>query len=352
MNATSGRTSQPPFAYYDPASASLKTSQITFDLGLTESSPILPRSGSMRNGQLYERPTSVPLTAANAFSSSPGLPTPRASEDEKGGPNQRGSKGDLTLSAVAAQLPTPTATPYGNNQSLSPGAAVQPSLESLAKQLPTPAARDYKGGGQKGQLPTAVTSLPTPTVGDSRGSRNATARRRAPKSTTNTGGYTLSDVTYLMPTPRTSDANGGGQHGAGGLDLRTAVGQLPADSHSEPGKQRRSATPSETAGRRASAVDCGCDRAPWGRYAPAVHQWEQATGQAAPSPVNDRGRLAPVFVEWLMGVRAGHVTGVPGLSRTAQLKALGNGVVPAQGAHAFRILLHRAGIAHWFGMAA
>ncbi|WP_280699354.1 hypothetical protein [Kitasatospora sp. GP82] len=43
-----------------------------------------------------------------------------------------------------------------------------------------------------------------------------------------------------------------------------------------------------------------------------------------------------------MGLPAGHVTAVPGLSRTAQLKALGNGVLPAQGAAALRLLLHRA----------
>ncbi|MFD0259051.1 hypothetical protein ACFVH7_12355 [Kitasatospora indigofera] len=32
------------------------------------------------------------------------LPTPRASDGTKGGPNQRGSKGDLTMSSAAAQL--------------------------------------------------------------------------------------------------------------------------------------------------------------------------------------------------------------------------------------------------------
>lgn len=38
------------------------------------------------------------------------LPTPRATDGEKGGPNQRGSSGDLMLpSAVQALLPTPTA---------------------------------------------------------------------------------------------------------------------------------------------------------------------------------------------------------------------------------------------------
>ncbi|WP_233221225.1 hypothetical protein [Streptomyces carminius] len=39
-----------------------------------------------------------------------------------------------------------------------------------------------------------------------------------------------------------------------------------------------------------------------------------------------------------MGLPAGHVTDVPGLSRTAQLKALGNGVVPHQATTALRLL--------------
>lgn len=43
-----------------------------------------------------------------------------------------------------------------------------------------------------------------------------------------------------------------------------------------------------------------------------------------------------------MGLPAGHVTAVPDLSRTAQLKALGNGVVPQQAEAALRILVARA----------
>jgi DNA (cytosine-5)-methyltransferase 1 len=50
------------------------------------------------------------------------------------------------------------------------------------------------------------------------------------------------------------------------------------------------------------------------------------------------GRLSPLFVEWLMGLDTGHVTDVPGLSRSAQLKALGNGVVPQQAVAALRFL--------------
>jgi DNA (cytosine-5)-methyltransferase 1 len=240
----------------------------------------------------------APRTSANACSSSPNLPTPRASEGEKGGPNQRGSKGDLTLSAVTAQLPTPR-------------------------------ARDWKGADPNprgADLNHAVTTLPTPTVGDSRNSRNATANRKNPKPTTHVGALTLSDVAYLMPTPRTSDATGSGQHGEGGPDLRTAIAGLAGGDQGE----------------QADTGACGCGRAPWGKFAPAIHRWEAVTGRAAPPPVNDRGRLDPVFVEWLMGLGAGHVTAVPGLSRTAQLKALGNGVVPQQAAAALRYLLDRA----------
>jgi len=44
----------------------------------------------------------------------------------------------------------------------------------------------------------------------------------------------------------------------------------------------------------------------------------------------------------MMGLPEGWVTDIPGLSRNAQLKALGNGVVPQQAAMALRLLLGRA----------
>lgn len=244
MSATSGRTSPPPFAYFDPDSASLRTCQAMFDLGLPTSSPTLPRSGSMRNGMLYQRPAWEPRTNVSASSSSPSLPTPRASEGEKGGPNQRGSKGDLTLSAVAAQLPTP-------------------------------AARDWRGGGQHGQLPTTVTTLPTPTVGDSRNSRNATANRTAPKATTNTSSLTLSDVAYLMPTPRTSDANGGGSTVT---EAPTSVPQSPA----------LLPTPNAYLGQNGGTQDPAKRRA--GGHQPSIADVTEHLGAATPPPSTDGSR--------------------------------------------------------------
>ena len=52
----------------------------------------------------------------------------------------------------------------------------------------------------------------------------------------------------------------------------------------------------------------------------------------------DQGKLNPVFVEYLMGLPKGWVTDV-GLSRTQQLKILGNGVVPQQAYYALQLLL-------------
>ena len=70
------------------------------------------------------------------------------------------------------------------------------------------------------------------------------------------------------------------------------------------------------------------------------------TGREAPRPTEPGrtgDRLSPRFVEFLMGLPEGWVTDVPGLSRNAQLKALGNGCVPQQVALALRLLLDRAG---------
>jgi DNA (cytosine-5)-methyltransferase 1 len=104
------------------------------------------------------------------------------------------------------------------------------------------------------------------------------------------------------------------------------------------------AADTNASGRGAEQYDLrpGQPNSDWGRFAPAIARWEAATGRSAPWATDDHGRLSPWFVEWMMGLPAGHVTGVPGLTRTAQLKALGNGVVPQQAAAAIRLLHARA----------
>lgn len=79
----------------------------------------------------------------------------------------------------------------------------------------------------------------------------------------------------------------------------------------------------------------------FGPYAAAVRRWEHVLGRPAPAPTEpgrNGSRLSPAFVEFLMGLPEGWVTGVD-IPRNAQLKALGNGVVPQQAALALRLIL-------------
>jgi DNA (cytosine-5)-methyltransferase 1 len=83
----------------------------------------------------------------------------------------------------------------------------------------------------------------------------------------------------------------------------------------------------------------------WGPYGPAIKRWGHVMMRPAPAPTEPGKtgpRLAPRFVEWLMGCPEGHITDVPGIPRNAQLKASGNGVVRQQGAEALRRLLANA----------
>lgn len=83
----------------------------------------------------------------------------------------------------------------------------------------------------------------------------------------------------------------------------------------------------------------------WGKYAPAIRRWESVIGRPAPAPTvltkGGKPKLSPRFVEWLMGLSAGWVVDVPGLTRNQQLHALGNGVCQQQAAFAIRMLLTR-----------
>ncbi|WP_327007683.1 hypothetical protein OHA72_10640 [Dactylosporangium sp. NBC_01737] len=204
--------------------------------------------------------------------------------------------------------------PYGTNQSPSLGAAVRPSLDSLAR----------------GAL------LPTPTVADSRASANATAGRTVPLI--GHAGRTLTDAARLLPTPRATDGVKGcpGQRGShGDLTLPSAAVRV-GDRQAEPidigDPLSGYGTPDETR---------------WGAYATAVARWELLIGRPVPDP-SQPGRhgkpvLAPLFVEWLMGLPDLWVTDPHlALPRTRALRVLGNGVVPQQAAAALCLLLDPA----------
>lgn len=212
-----------------------------------------------RVGHGNTRPQGVGGLPAAAFRSGATALLPTPTTKEGNGPGRLDGNRNDTLRAQIALLKTPTAQLAVNGGSQHPD--------------------KRRAGGHGPTLADQVEHLlPTPTAMDSRGARNATANRTAPKPTTNAEGWTLSDVAYA-------------------------------------------------------------DR--WGRYATAIARWETVIGRPAPEPVepNRKGdgvRLAPRFVEWLMGVPDGWVT--DHVSRNDALRILGNGVVPQQGANAFASL--------------
>ena len=176
--------------------------------------------------------------------------------------------------------------------------------------LPTPNAQDGNGGGRynsdghQSTLPGTVRELlPTPTARDHKG------HNQRQDETCLTGA--------LLPTPNAADSHRGpdlareNRDGSGGDDLQTIIYKTGRD---------------ET----------------WGKYAPAIHRWEQLT-RSAPNPTepnrNGNPRLNPAFSEWMMGWPAGWVTDVPGISRNDQLRIIGNGVVVMQAVSAFQWLL-------------
>lgn len=188
------------------------------------------------------------------------LPTPRATDGSKGGPNQRGSSGDLMLPSAVTLMPTPRATRGGSGTETMYGLGAARSNEQRTQGV------------------------------------------------------------VLMPTPSVADVEGGRKSRSGARSDELLLNGIAA-------AQR------------------------FGDYGPAVARWEAALGRPAPDPTEPTGkdgahRLSARFVEWMMGLPDGWVTDPaiwagwkPSTARNAQLKALGNGVVPRQAAAAIRHLL-------------
>jgi len=103
----------------------------------------------------------------------------------------------------------------------------------------------------------------------------------------------------------------------------------------------------KTHSRRSHGEPCRRSDFTWGVYEPRIRRWESVTGRPSPDPVepnrNGRPRLNAAWSEWLMGWPEGWVTDPAiGISRSDQLRIIGNGVVPAQAAAAIRHLVEVA----------
>lgn len=151
----------------------------------------------------------------------------------------------------------------------------------------------------------------------------------------------------LMPTPTASDHKAGRHQDGTGHSLTQAVQLLPTPSASDAvfGLPRTSGRTPEKSTKLATRLEY----TDFGNYAPAIARWEKVTGRAAPPPTTpprregSKRQLSARFVEWMMGLPDGHVTGPDlNLSREKQLRMLGNGVVPQQAALAVHTLIHTA----------
>lgn len=118
------------------------------------SSPIWPRSGSMRNGLCSARATSGRRTSGIGSSSSENAkawPTPRTGDGDKGGPNARDGSGSPHLSTVAIAWPTPTegdakasgSAGYSTASGRHEGTTLTDAVRGL---WATPTSRDWKDG--------------------------------------------------------------------------------------------------------------------------------------------------------------------------------------------------------------
>lgn len=262
--ATSGRTSPRQFAYFDRDSSCWRTWPAISLWGPETFSGTLPKRGSMRSGALFEHPTWVPATSEPASSSSlRTLPTPVANDDHKRpeahlAAKVRSGAGEVitSLDVMARQaaeagewsrklLPTPTsAAGLGGNLSRSGDRGDELLLPGLVKTfLPTPTTSDANGAGAHGDggadLRTAIKTLPTPTVGDSKDARNSTATRHRTPPTGVHAGDTLTDwATKLLPTPTTQPTTGNGHARNLGAEAKRLLPTPTARDHKGQNQRR------------------------------------------------------------------------------------------------------------------
>lgn len=223
------------------------------------------------------------------------LPTPKVTDEHHSSPADR-DRNAPGLRAIRYLLPTPEANTATNGGSQHPDKRragghsinLQDTVEHL---LPTPAVNDM-GAGK------------TPDAWDA-----WTEAMQARHGNGNGHGKSLEiEAQRLLPTTRATDGTKGAVSRTATTDRRVIEGRanLPESALSQD----------------------------WREYEPAIRRQENAFGRPAPAPTepgkNGQPRLSPRFSEWLMGLPAGWVTDVPGLTRAEELKALGNGVVPQQ----------------------
>ena len=236
----------------------------------------------------------------------------------------------MTVNGVAYELPTSAHHTDGSG-SLFSQLGGKLLTTPTTTQRGTDANLDTREGARANLHNEVVELLKTPTaqLAINGGSQHPDKRKA--------GGHgpTLADeVEHLLPTPNTMEH----------LPVRTGEARERARYRGDMNGSRR-----ERAGNLRERVveelepvlspQFCMGETDWGPYAAAIARWESMLGRPAPAPTEEgpKGgrRLSAAFVEWMMGLPEGWVTG-HGLPRTSELKMLGNGVVPQQAIAALR----------------
>lgn len=277
------------------------------------------------------------------------LPTPRATDGTNGGPNQRGSKGDLMLpSAVHHLEPTGESTPrlfVGSEPCEEP---TLPIGEIHGSETAT-AGSPVLGESEKDRNVLAVDrcerkQVRTRKVHEPREEFESTPVRLGGAGGSHSG---RSDVGSSVQSSCVRESGSSGASDSCGECSPTGRSEnpLPAGSSSSwrqplsESENRPSDAPCVSADSRSEEQG---EKTQWGIYSSAIERWEALRGTApAPTELTAKGkhRLNAAFAEWMMGLEPGHVTGVPGLTRNEELKAIGNGVVPQQAIAALKHML-------------
>ena len=262
-------------------------------------SATFPTSGMMRDGKLFPLPLLAHHTDVNGYSS---LPTPTAQAAKHGStPDTNANSFGQNLWDVSVLFPTPTVVDLGNNK----------TVDEWEAWTDAQRAKHGNGNGHGASLSIeAQKLLPTPNTMDMLPARTGEALERTRKR----GDMSRTTLTTIS-------------------NLREAVVNdlLPTPMASMKGASKNEIAQGNPRSRLEVEVFV---TSTWGKFAPAIHQWETITGNPVPPPTIPDGkdgqhRLNPQFAEWMMGLPAGWITGCD-ITRNEQLKACGNGVVPQQ----------------------